>query len=127
MDLIPIRDYIADQEPFYIEGESLFISHMPAQIEVGALLTLETSGAQVDHEITGVFKQRIQTIVRHPSFAEGYAMSRALFDMLNLAETQIGDYHFYYIRPRHLPIYYRRGDGDQLEFSVNYDTHFAEC
>ena len=126
MDLTPLRDFVIDQEPDYEEGRNLFMFHMPAQVQIGTVLVVETPGAGVDHEIPGTFKQRIQAIVRHSDYTEGQNMARRLYDMLNLRRVQIGGYYFHYIMPRHLPIPYRRGESGLVEFSVNYDTHFAE-
>ena len=126
MDLLPIRDYIASEKPFYETAHNLFVYSMPPQVNIGVLIVTEPSGAEVDHEIAGVYKNRFQIIVRHSDYEAGQAMAIELFHLLNIRAQALGDYWFYYIRPRHLPIPYRRGESDLMEFSINYDTHFAD-
>jgi hypothetical protein len=127
MDLFVVQDYISTQLPKLEQGRDLFVYSMPETVSKGVLLVAETANARVDDDIPGLFHNRFQVIVRHVDYTEGYAQAKALFDTLNVRMKVMGAYRFDYIKPMHLPIPYRRGASDQLEFSVNFQARYIEC
>lgn len=127
MNLAPLQTYIAKQHPDYEVGRNLFIYSMPPDIEHNILLVVETAGARVDYELKGIHDNRFQMIVRDLDYDRGYDLARTLYDTLWLENKTVEGVYFYFSRPRHLPIPYRRGDSDLMEFSVNFDARFVDC
>jgi hypothetical protein len=121
MNLQSISTYLAEAN-LGVEGETLFINQMPGNCNVGMLLRGAPSGTQIDHELPGLYKTAFQVICRAPDYLDGKDLADDVFHLLNVLETVIGDEHYLYLRPRHLPISYRPSDGDYVEWSMNFDV-----
>lgn len=127
MDLEPIRDHIGTLLPRLAVGVDLFAYSMPAQTSRGVVVVAEPAMSSIDYYIQGVYKHRIQVIVRDSDYTRGMKTANEISDLLKGERLTIGNHFFDFIRPRHLPMAYQRGESDQMEFSVNYDTRFTIC
>lgn len=125
MNLDPIRDYIASNSDL-ITGKDLFSYFSPHTAQSSVLLVTGATGNMPDHEVKGVFKGRYQVIVRDPNYDAAKARASALYDLLNLLETDMGEYVVTYSRPRNTPVPFSRSEGDLVEFSINYDIRYRD-
>lgn len=124
MKLEPIQDYIAGSTDLTM-GRDLFVYSMPASAKSAVLIVTENAGNQVDHEVKGVFKGRYQIIVRDSDMGRCTTRAYELFDLLDLTETDVGEYVITYSRPRHTPNPIGgRSEGDLIEMSINFDLRY---
>lgn len=123
MNLTPIQDYINDNTT-WVTGVDLFSYSMPHDLDRGVLVITDGTGNRPDHEVPGIFVARFQVIIRNPDILEGMQQANALYDLLNLLNTDLIDYHVEYSRPRHTPISYPRSPGSVIEWSINYDIRY---
>lgn len=109
-------------------GTDLFCHHMPAQIERGVMVTGDLAGTDIDHELPGWRQGRIQVIVRDPDHTQGLTRTRQVIAALTLGQLALPAtagapaIRLRRLRPVHDPIVYPRSDGDQVEFSVNFEA-----
>lgn len=126
MNLFPIQDFIQSQTTL-INGVDLFVYSMPAPVTAGVLLTHESAGNRVDHEMPGIFEGRFQVIVRDTDYDLGFQRAWEIFYLLTLLEQDLTDYIVTYCRPRHTPMPFSRSDGDLIEFSINFDLRYRNA
>lgn len=123
MNLDPIRDYLGGLLPELKVGRTLFTYTMPPTVKRGVLLIPSPTGLEIDHEVGQASKGRYQVIVRAEEFSAGMALAKRVSDMLTLENvSMLVEYKVVYSRPRHLPIFFPRSQGDQIEFSINFDV-----
>jgi len=127
MDLIPVRDYLMQEMPRFEDGVDLFVYSMPAQVHCGVVILAEPSMSHIDYYIKGLHKHRLQIIVRDSDYERGMTLANEIMTVMEVNRVEMGTMMFDFIRPRHLPIAYPRGESDEIEFSVNYDTRFVIC
>jgi len=125
MDLQSIQDHLVSEAPEFQAGRNLFIYSMPSSVQIGTVILSEMSNAYADHEVPGLFYNPFQVVVRHRDYLPGQELANQIYDTLNLRRTTLGQYHFLYILPKHLPMPYRRGDSDLMEFSINFKAKFV--
>lgn len=123
MNLIPLRNFLLDK----VQGESIFVFHMPFSVKTGVLLLHNLNGAKLDCELPGYKKAKFQAIVRSNNFETGYQLSKDISKAFQGAKRITLDGVFYYfIKPIHDPVAFPTSAGDNIEFSVNYETIYIE-
>jgi Bacteriophage minor capsid protein len=123
MNLIPLRNFLLDK----VQGESIFVFHMPFSVKTGVLLLHNLNGAKLDCELPGYKKAKFQAIVRSSNFETGYQLSKDISKAFQGAKRITLDGVFYYfIKPIHDPVAFPTSAGDNIEFSVNYETIYIE-
>lgn len=125
MDLLPIGKYLNDANlGLYLEGreKSIYLYQMPSVVPSGVLIKGPELGTPIDHELIGFHRTDFQVIVRHSDYQKGSSLAGKVSAALNLMEARLGNMHFLYVRPRHLPIVYPVSEGGLSEFSVNFDA-----
>jgi len=107
-------------------GTNLFLFDMPADCIAGILVKMPLTGVAIDHELPGYYHDDIQVIVRAAKFATGQAMADQVMAALTLYEHEFRDgggvllMKVNHMLPRTLPIVYRRSEGNQREWSMNF-------
>lgn len=122
MNLDPIRDYLEEAIYTLTTGRTLFSYTMPPTVTRGVLLIPSQTGLEIDHEVGGSSSGRFQVIVRSEDFDAGSNLAYLISKELTLLNKALTEYVVVYCRPRHQPVYFPRSEGDQIEFSVNFDV-----
>lgn len=115
-----------------VSGTTMFRQFMPATIRIGVMLKMPLTGVAIDPYLPGYYKPLLQVIVRHTDAQEGEAMAQAVMEALTINKAEFYDANdehgavqimkFY---PRELPIRFPRLDGNELEWSLNFETAFT--
>jgi len=115
-------------------GETLFIHHMPADVNEGVLIRAPLDGVKVQYDLPGYYKTKIQVIVRARSTKAGDDLAKQISGLLTIGQRTINasalvdsefELHFNFMRPNSWPIIYPRSDGNALEWSINFDCCFV--
>jgi hypothetical protein len=123
MNLLPLRNFLLER----VQGESIYVFHMPFSVKTGVLLLHNLNGAKLDCELPGYKKAKFQAIVRSPKFEEGYQLSKEIMTALNgVRRGTLDGVYYYYIKPIHDPVAFPTSAGDNIEFSVNYEMVYIE-
>lgn len=124
MNVFPLVEHIQANTDLVI-GQDLFRFSLPAQVSTGVVVMSEGPGAAPDHEIRGRHRARFQVISRSSDYETATARADELYNLLFIdARTQIGTMTVESSLPKHLPLPYKRGDGDLVEVSINFDILF---
>lgn len=122
MNIYPMATHL-QAEGLGTEGQDLFVHHMPARVERGILLMVQTPIMRHE-DIDNYRKGEFQAIVRHTDRQAGYSLASQVADTLKVQDLTLGNMLFKFIHPIHDPLVYPRSEGNGLEFSVNFKCAF---
>lgn len=105
-------------------GVDMFIHFMPYDVAVGILLLPKQTGDLIDNEVEGLRKGGFQLIVRMPDYDDSFISS--IIPLLTIKGKVINGLDVKYILPRTDPVVYPATDGNNIEYSVNFDTVYAK-
>lgn len=121
-----IQDFIADNTDLVV-GQTIFCRSMPAGVSRAVLVLLDHYDGEADQEIPGRYFQPYQLVVRDPDSSAGLVRANELMVLLRREiPVELDTVKMINSRPRHLPLDYRRSDGDLIEWSLNFDAVFHE-
>lgn len=106
-------------------GVNLFKNSMPHAVTLGIALMGKLQGDMINYELPGYRKTGFQLIVRAKSFSAGEELVQQAVASLTFEQLEIGNIKFNYVRPRHDPVSFPTSDGNNTEFSVNFDVCFV--
>lgn len=109
-------------------GRDLFAYNMPETSNLGVLLRQPLTGAEIDYELPGYRKAKFQVIVRCKpvEIEQGLVKITEFVDMITvLSEMNLSGMQIKYMRPRHDPVLYPVSEGNNLEYSVNFDVVYV--
>ncbi len=124
MKLLPIAEYL-QSEGVGIMAKSIFINSMPANVKLGVLLKEPFAGTEIDHELPGYRKAVFQVVVRARDYAAGETLIQKVSDTLTLQEIAMNGLQMKYLRPITEPVSYPITEGNEMEFSVNFDSCYV--
>ena len=125
MDLNPLVRYLENQGVGVV-GKDLFSFSMPDSVTRGVVLMAPLSGVKVDNELGRCyFEGKFQAIIRDPSYQDGYERAEEVRNALTKDYLVVEGQTFKKIHPKHLPVPFKRSDGNQIEFSINFDIVFV--
>lgn len=105
-------------------GTDLFIHSMPYDISIGVLLLNRMSGDLIDHELKGIRRGGFQVIVREANYDD--TLINSIIPLLTIQGKIINGLDVKYILPKSDPIVYPATDGNNIEYSVNFDAVYAK-
>ncbi|MCP1540060.1 minor capsid protein [Methylorubrum extorquens] len=112
-------------------GIDIFEDQMPADCRTGVLLKLPLQGIDIDHELPGYFRGKVQAIVRAQKAEDGDRLAKRVMDALTLYRHGLVDKEgrevlfINHMRPKTLPIIYPRSEGNGKEWSINMDASYV--
>lgn len=112
-------------------GTDLFEFEMPADCRSGVLLKLPLQGIEIDHELPGYFRGKVQAIVRAQKDETGERISKRVSAALTFTNRSFVDdkgvelMFVNFLRPKTLPIVYPRSVGNGKEWSINLDASYV--
>ena len=105
-------------------GIDLFVYVMPYDVSVGVLLLPRPSGELIDHELTGIRRGGFQVIVRSPDYND--TLINSIIPLLTIQAKVLNGLDIKYILPKSEPVVYPATDGNNIEYSVNFDAVYAK-
>lgn len=125
MKLLSLVDYLEDQDKGRM-GKDLFIYRMPSEIVEGVLLRDSAQGDEINHTIIGYRTGKFQLVVRAQEIEKGLERAKDLMNTLTLSDQQLSEDYFNQCLPKHEPLVFPASDGNNFEFSVNFDVRYSE-
>lgn len=121
MNAMPLIDRL-EAAAIGVKGTSLFLNMMPTECELGVLLKPPLNGTQIDYELPGYFKTRLQVVARSHDYAEGLDLcKRAVAALLITSDTVVGPMTIRFLRPKHQPVAFPLSEGNFIEFNVSME------
>jgi hypothetical protein len=115
-----------------VAGQTLFRNNMPADVMIGVMTRVPLEGLQVDANMPGRHKGRMQVITRHTDPVLGAKLSADVTKVLQVqamerydATAERGRASISLFYPETLPIQFPRLDGGGLEFSQHFKVVFT--
>lgn len=105
-------------------GVDMFIHFMPQDVSVGILLLDRMSGNLIDNEIKGMRRGGFQVITRGPNFDD--TLINSIVPLLTIEGKVVKGLDVKYILPKADPVVYPATDGNNIEYSVNFDAVYAK-
>jgi hypothetical protein len=111
-------------------GLTIFAHRMPNDCKTGIVVKFSHVGVKVNRNLPGYYRTSdLQVIVRSPDQQSGDRLAKQVSDTLTLYNTDFADGSTVVMTikqmfPLHLPIVYPRLNGEELEFSINFDTTY---
>jgi len=114
-------------------GSTIFLHFMPVECKKGVLIKEPLAGMQTNNELPGFYKTRFQIIVRAPTQTEGDALVKIIQKAILMKQER----SFYepgsnafamkvlHCLPDSLPIRFPRLEGNEIEWSLNYQISFV--
>lgn len=109
-----------------VQGETLFIGTLPADVKKGIMVRDILDPARVDEEMVDWFQQTFQVIVRDPDYESGHAIATEVSKILNVYHVQFDSIYMNRLRPMEKPMSFPRGDGDEIETAVRFKVSYGE-
>lgn len=126
MNLLPIANRLEEQG-IGINGRTIFVNFMPAEVTEGILLRDYFGGTEIDHELPKFYKPSYMIIVRTADTAAGLELMKAAVAALTFSmPEEIEESTYRYMRPRALPFAYPPSPGQNIEIAVNMDCCFID-
>ena len=122
MNLYEVQDYLAAEGVGQI-GTTLFAHHMPAPVNEGVLV-LSQVPQERDQLIDNYYRGEFQVVVRSDDRETGRLRCKQIADILDGQRKVMGNTNFLFIRAMHEPMGYPRSEGNNLEFSVNFQCAY---
>lgn len=105
-------------------GVNMFIHNMPQTASTGILLLERMSGDLIDREIKGMRNGGFQVVVRVPNYND--TLINSIIPLLTITGKVVKGIDVKYILPRADPVVYPATDGNNIEYSVNFDAVYAK-
>lgn len=105
-------------------GIDLFIYFMPFDVAVGILLLPRLSGELIDNDITGLRRGGFQVVVRTPDYDD--TLVNSIVPLLTIRGKVVKGLDIKYTLPKSEPVVYPATDGNNIEYSVNFDAVYAK-
>jgi hypothetical protein len=109
-----------------VEGVDLFVNSAPSEVVPAIILVGKLSGDPIDYELPGYRKSGYQVVVRSRLHAEGEELIQKAVEALTMYNVELEGHHVKYSRPKHDFVYFPASDGNNTEFSVNFDTVYVK-
>ena len=105
---------------------TLFVNSMPQSIGLGVALMSKLTGDPIDYELPKYRKTGFQLVVRAQNYQEGENLIKAAVEALTITQpTSLEEHHVKYVRPKHDFVSFPVSDGNNTEFSVNFDAVYV--
>lgn len=114
-----------EDEDIAKQNVNLFKNSMPQTITLGVALMGRLQGDEIDYELPGYRKTNFQLVVRARNYNAGEELINNAVASLTFQQLQIENVKFNYVRPRHDVVSFPTSDGNNTEFSVNFDACFV--
>lgn len=116
-----------------VEGQTLFIYEMPANVEEGILIKPPLKGVSVDHYIPGYHTCDLQIVIRGLTYEATLVRATAIYNLFHghsrVEYTEIGSSDVVMktkqVLADTLPISFPRLEGNGIEFSANFNAVFS--
>lgn len=105
-------------------GTNIFMYRMPNTVTSGLLLLDRMPGDTIDHELRGMRRGGFQVVARGQTYDE--TLIRATLPILSIESKVIKGLDVKYIRPRSEPFAYPATDGENIEYSLNFEAVYAK-
>ena len=105
-------------------GVNIFTHFMPVRVTTGILILPRLSGELIDYDLPGMRRGGFQVVVRVPDYDE--ALINSIIPLLTIDGKVVDGLDIKYIHPRHDPVVYPATDGNNIEYSVNFDAVYAK-
>lgn len=111
-------------------GKTLFAQAMPSDCVNGIVVLSPVAPPDIDWELPGHYRGRMQIIVRATTYNAGYEKANAIFHSLNKDQSwwkissgipSIPPATISRFKPRHPPIAFGLNEANVREFSLNFD------
>lgn len=123
---------LLEQRGLGTRGTDIFVHRMDAECPKGILLRLPIAGIDTDFNLPGYYKTQIQAIIRDANQQSGDAMAVRVMAQLTMYERIFTDpdtgaflMQINQMYPAKLPIIYPRSEGQEIEWSLNFDVSYA--
>lgn len=117
MNLTPVAQWLEKRGVGTI-GETIFMYHLPADVEAGILLRPSLAGARIWHDLPGYLKFDFQLITRAKTFEEAQALADQAVKELTVNDRNIGGWMVNYMRPATMPVGFPITIGEMVEFNT---------
>jgi hypothetical protein len=105
---------------------TLFVNSMPQSIKLGVALMGKLTGDPIDYELPKYRKTGFQLVVRAQNYQQGEELVKAAVEALTITRpTALEEHRVNYVRPKHDPVSFPVSDGNNTEFSVNFDAVYV--
>lgn len=109
-----------------VPGRSLFIYHVPDEINKCLLIIDDLEGIVRNEELPGYKKAHFKIIVRDTEYQSGVTIARQVISALDLHRLTVNGIYLQRMRATHDPIAFPIPDSDVIEISVNMQAVFVE-
>jgi hypothetical protein len=113
-------------------GKDLFRDHMPADCSIGVMTKVPLQGIPIDPNMRGIYKGRMQVVVRHKEPDLGAKMAALVQQILQVEGRELheavperGAVHLDIFFPETTPIRFPRLDGNGYEWSQHFKCVFG--
>lgn len=124
MNLEMIADKLQD-DGVGKKGKTIFINHMPADVQTGILLRPPYIGTPIDYELPGYRKTKFNCAVRGKNYKDGNALAQKVMESLTFSEMTISDTLVRYVRPTTEPVSFPVSDGGMVEFLMIFEAVYV--
>lgn len=105
-------------------GIDIFTHFMPYDVDIGVLVLANIAGDAIDYEITGMRRGGFQVIVREPDYDD--TLISRISSLLTIQSEVMYGLDIKYMLPKSEPVVYPATDGNNIEYSVNFDAMYAK-
>jgi hypothetical protein len=107
-------------------GHEIFVHAFPPKAS-GVLIILDRLEGVTDTDMPGRYFQPFQIIVRNADLVKGRELAWKLFAHFDIeVPAELPSSVLSRCKPKHMPLPFRRSDGDIVEWSVNFDAIFLD-
>lgn len=84
------------------------------------LILDEFNGVQVNEDLPGYYRTSPQVVVAATRFQAGHDLAQKIFRELKVSSLKVEGLTIKELRPKHMPVNYRKSEGKVVEFSTNF-------
>ena len=101
---------------------AIFVNQIPSSFNNSdtILLNPPMDGMPTDEETPNYYKGFFQIVVSAHDYQTAEQISDQIYSQLNLGNLELEDMTIKQLRPRHLPLMFKRNEGNRVEFSINF-------
>lgn len=122
----PLLAQYLDDQGIGTVGKDIFVTTMPSNLNEGLMFRDHLAGTKVNYELPGYFKGTFQLIARSKRVDTGMQRIQQAAAALTMTNKTLSDGTIIKrIWPMHLPVSYPLSDGDNMEFSVNFEAIYV--